>query len=71
LGGLDRGNIPFLSILNTFIYIPLVVLSFGSGCYMYPKKVCTSSSYEKKGLECPRLMQLVKKRMKRNIINSK
>jgi hypothetical protein len=27
---------------------------------MYPKKVCTSFSYEKKGLECPRLMQLVK-----------
>jgi hypothetical protein len=28
---------------------------------MYPKKVCTSFSYEKKGLECPRLMRLVRK----------
>jgi hypothetical protein len=52
LGGLDRGNIPFLSILNTFHLDSFIVLYFGNGCYMYPKKVCTSSSYEKKGLEC-------------------
>jgi hypothetical protein len=27
------------SYLTFFILIPFVVLSFGSGCYMYPKKV--------------------------------
>jgi hypothetical protein len=59
LGGLYRGNIliPY-KVLILSIYFPFVVLCFWSGCYLYLKKFFTSFSYEKKGIECPKLMLL-------------
>jgi hypothetical protein len=56
--GVTYHSLPYLTFSIIFLF---VVLSFGSGCYMYPKKVVPSSSYEKKGLECPRLMQAGKR----------
>jgi hypothetical protein len=47
---LDKSNVPFPPILNTFHSGAFCnVLNFSNGCYMCIEKARGSSSYEKKG----------------------
>jgi hypothetical protein len=62
MGGLNRCNMSISPTMYNIFHLSFLRCPFfWVGCYMYPKKVHSSYSHEKKGLEFLKLMQLYKK----------